>query len=113
MDALDSKLRQRFAQAGPVEQDETFVARLRQQRGQQRRRSVLLRRLFVGAVLLSAMAALAILAPWLARLVHELDAFVTDVVMGPHSPASMFLLLVVLGASVIAAWAWRWAWQRD
>lgn len=113
MDAFDSKLRQRFAQAEPVEQDETFVSRLRQQRAQQFRRSVLSRRLFIGAVLLSAMAALAFLAPWLARLVHELDAFVTGIVMGPHSLGAMFLLLAVLGASVIGACAWRWAWQRD
>ena len=112
-DAFETNLRQRFARVEPVAADESFVRQLRLQRTRHARRSVLLRRLFVGLVLGAVLLASALLLPWVVAVLHETNALLTRILEGPRSLGSMVLPLAIAGASAIAAWAWGQTLQRD
>jgi membrane protein required for beta-lactamase induction len=112
-DAYDTTLRQRFALAESVAADESFVAAFRLQRARQARRSRLLRRCFIGLLLLSVMWAVRLLMPWLDRVLHEADVLLARILQGPYSLNAMALVMAMLGAVVLGLWAWRQALQKD
>lgn len=112
-DALEMTLRRRFAQAERPAADEGFVDRLRLQRRRHVRRLALLRGLLIGAMLLAAAVASRLLLPWVTAALQETEAWISHLLQGPHSVASLVLVLAVAGASVIGFWARGQVAPRD
>lgn len=112
-DTYETGLRRRFAQAETLADDESFVVKLRARRLRVRRRNALLRVLFVGALLLATMAAMALLLPWLLKGLHEVESQLAKLLQGAYSPTSLIGCMAILSASAIGVWAWAQTARRD
>jgi len=112
-DGTETRLRQRFALADGVGDDERFVTQLRLQRARHARRQALLRRLFIAALLGAVLVAVRLLQPWLVQGLHEAEALLARILQAPHSIGAVALPLAVAGALGVGIWAWRQALPRD
>ena len=112
-DAYESTLRQRFAQAESLPDDEGFVVQFRLRRSRVAQGKAFLRRLFIGLLLLMLLFAVRMLLPSLSRGYHEVWSQVTRLLQGSYSTTSLVWPLAIVVASALSVWAWHQAVQRN